>query len=195
MMFCRSAGGSVAPSGASAVCLRRKIPIQIVFTAAPGSTSQTITKEISGETTFLLRSISATSSAATALLIQIQLPDGRFLLSNLADVLTFAGYGSWRWLLSEELECPPGTKITVTLVDQNTVVAQPIMLLFEGADRSYCAARGPVGNGWHPICHATGARPIKTSWRRAGWPARGRKRHRDTWMNSSRIFLRSSLNR
>ena len=138
-------GRPVAPSGASAVCLRRKIPIQIVFTAAPGSTSQTITKEISGETTFLLRSISATSSAATALLIQIQLPDGRFLLSNLADVLTFAGYGSWRWLLSEELECPPGTKITVTLVDQNTLVAQPIMLLFEGADRYLLRSARPGG--------------------------------------------------
>ena len=138
-------GRPVAPSGASAVCLRRKIPIQVVFTAAPGSTSQTITKEISGETTFLLRSISATSSAATALLIQIQLPDGRFLLSNLADVLTFAGYGSWRWLLSEELECPPGTKITVTLVDQNVLVAQPIMLLFEGADRYLLRSARPGG--------------------------------------------------
>ena len=128
-------GRPVAPLGMSAVCLYRGIPIQAVFPVTPASASQTITREISGDTTFLLRAISTTSSAATALSVQIQLPDGRFLLSNLADVLTFAGYGSWRWLLTEELECPPGTKITVTLVDQNPTVAQPVMLLFEGADR------------------------------------------------------------
>jgi hypothetical protein len=136
-------GRPIAPAGASAVCLERRIPIQVVFTAPPASASQTITKEISGETTFLLRAISTTSTAATALLVQIQLPDGRFLLSNLADVLTFAGYGSWRWLLSEELECPPGTKITVTLVDENVLVAQPIMLLFEGADRFFVRSARP----------------------------------------------------
>jgi hypothetical protein len=117
--------------------LERRIPIQVVFTAAPGSVSQTVTREISGETTFLLRSISTTSSAATALRLQIQTPDGRFLLSGLADVLMIAGYGSWRWLLSDALECPPGTKLTVTLVDTNALVAQPIMLLFEGADRFF----------------------------------------------------------
>ena len=128
-------GRPVAPLGMSAVCLYRGIPIQAVFVATPAAASQTITREISGDTTFLLRAISTTSSAATALSVQIQTPDGRFLLSNLADVLTFAGYGSWRWLLSEALECPPGTKITVTLVDQNPVLPQPVMLLFEGADR------------------------------------------------------------
>ena len=128
-------GRAIAPVGMSAVCFPRGIPIQAVFPVTPNSLSQTITREISGDTTFLLRAISTTSSATTALSIQIQLPNGRFLLSNLADVLTFAGYGSWRYLLTEDLECPPGTKITVTLVDTNTAVAQPIMLLFEGADR------------------------------------------------------------
>jgi hypothetical protein len=63
------------------------------------------------------------------------MPSGRFLLSNLADVLTMAGYGSWRFHFSEALECPPGTKITVTLLDTNPLAAQPIMLLFEGCDR------------------------------------------------------------
>ena len=128
-------GRAIAPAGMSAVCFPRGIPIQAVFPVTPSSLSQTITREISGDTTFLLRAISTTSSATTALSIQIQLPNGRFLLSNLADVLTFAGYGSWKYLLTEDLECPPGTKITVTLVDTNTIVAQPIMLLFEGADR------------------------------------------------------------
>ena len=128
-------GRPIAPHGMSAVALYRGIPIQAVFAAVPTSTSQTITREVSGDTTFLLRAISCTSGITTALRIQIQLPDGRFLISNLADVLTFAGYGSWRYHLSEGVECPPGTKITVTLLDQNPAIAQPVMLLFEGVDR------------------------------------------------------------
>lgn len=128
-------GRAIAPVGMSAVCFPRGIPIQAVFPVTPTSLSQTITREISGDTTFLLRAISTTSGATTALSIQIQLPNGRFLLSNLADVLSFAGYGSWRYLLTEEVECPPGTKVSVTLVDTNTGLAQPVMLLFEGADR------------------------------------------------------------
>jgi hypothetical protein len=128
-------GRPIAPQGTSAVCFYRGIPIQAIFPTAPTAASQTITREISGDTTFLLRAISCTSGATTALLVQIQLPNGRFLISNLAQALTFAGYGSWRYHFSEELECPPGTKITVSLVDENPLVAQPIMLLFEGADR------------------------------------------------------------
>jgi hypothetical protein len=128
-------GRPIAPSGMSAVCFYRGIPVQAVFPVAPTALSQTITKEISGDTTFLLRAISTTSGLGTALRIQIQMPSGRFLISNLADVLTLAGYGSWRFHFSEELECPPGTKITVTLLDTNAAAAQPIMLLFEGADR------------------------------------------------------------
>jgi hypothetical protein len=129
-------GRPIAPQGMSAVCFYRGIPIQAVFAAASASTRQTITKEISGDTTFLLRAISATSSAATAMRIQIQLPNGHFLLSNLTDVLTFAGYGSWRYLISADgVECPPGTKITITLLDDNPLAAQPIMMLFEGCDR------------------------------------------------------------
>jgi hypothetical protein len=119
----------------SAVTFYRGIPIQAVFPIAPTALSQTITREISGDTTFVLRSISTTSALGTALRIQIQMPSGRFLISNLADVLTMAGYGSWRFHFSEPLECPPGTKITVTLLDTNVAAAQPVMLLFEGADR------------------------------------------------------------
>ena len=128
-------GRPIAPHGMSAVPFDRGIPIQAVFPVPPVSMSQEITREISGDATFLLRAISCTSGFTTALRIQIQLPDGRFLISNLADVLTFAGYGSWRYHISEGVECPPGTKITVTLLDQNPTVAQPISLLFEGIDR------------------------------------------------------------
>lgn len=129
-------GRPIAPQGMSAVCFYRGIPIQAVFSVAPGATSQTITKEISGDTTFLLRAISCTSGVTTAMRVQIQLPNGHFLLSNLTDVLTFAGYGSWRYLISADgIECPPGTKLTITLLDDNPLAAQPIMMLFEGADR------------------------------------------------------------
>ena len=54
-------GRPVAPLGMSAVCLYRGIPIQAVFPVTPASASQTITREISGDTTFLLRAISTTS--------------------------------------------------------------------------------------------------------------------------------------
>ena len=130
-------GRPIAPEGMSAVCFPRGIPIQVVFPVGPATPGQVVTKEISGDTTFLLRAISSTSSAATALSLQIQLPDGHFLFSNLVAVLTFSGYGSWRYLFSEPVECPPGSKITVTFLDQNIAAAQPIMLLFEGADRYY----------------------------------------------------------
>ena len=71
-MVLSKCGRPVAPAGMSAVCFYRGIPVQAVFPIAPAALSQTITKEISGDTTFLLRAISMTSAALTALRIQIQ---------------------------------------------------------------------------------------------------------------------------
>ena len=48
-------GRPIAPQGTSAVCFYRGIPIQAIFPTAPTAASQTITREISGDTTFLLR--------------------------------------------------------------------------------------------------------------------------------------------
>ena len=51
-------GRPIAPEGMSAVCFPRGIPIQVVFPVGPATPGQVVTKEISGDTTFLLRAIS-----------------------------------------------------------------------------------------------------------------------------------------
>ena len=118
--------------GQTAVLIPRGFLIQAAF-AVNGQATQTITKEITGDTSWLLRAISATSSGATALSLQIKLPNGKFLISNLQDVLQFAGYGSYRYLFDKEQECPPGSQLQLTLQSTNTSIAQAFAILFEGA--------------------------------------------------------------
>jgi hypothetical protein len=103
-----------------------------------------VTKEVEGDATFCLRAISSTVSASTALYVQIQLPNGRFLINTLMDITQIAGYGSYRFLFSRELPCPPGSKIQITF-DTSTpgaAEAQPIVLLFEGAYAYYFRSDG-----------------------------------------------------
>ena len=126
-------GRPVAPSGLSVVYIPKAFLVQQYFGVTPTTPQQTIKKEITGDAPWCLRAISFTSSTATALSVQILLPNGRFLISNLQDVLQIAGYGSYRYLFTKELECPPGSIIQVTLADTNQAVAQPIAILFEGA--------------------------------------------------------------
>lgn len=112
------------------------------------TTTQTVTKEITGDTTWCLRSISSTVSATLALYVQIQLPNGRYLMNGLQDVTQFGGYGSYRYLFTRELPCPPGSKIQITL-DTSTPAAgsaQPIVLLFEGAYAYYLKTNGQRSN-------------------------------------------------
>jgi hypothetical protein len=126
-------GRPVAPGGLSVVYIPKSFLVQQYFSVSPTTPQQTLMKEITGDAPWCLRSMSATSSATTALSVQVQLPNGRFLNNNLADVLQTAGYGSFRYLFSKELECPVGSKIQVTFADTNTAVAQPMAILFEGA--------------------------------------------------------------
>ena len=118
--------------GQTAVLIPRGFLIQAAFVAG-GQATQTITKEITGDTSWLLRAISATSSNTTALALQIKEPNGKFLISNLQDVLQFAGYGSYRYLMAKELECPPGSQLQLTLQSTNTSIAQSFAIMFEGA--------------------------------------------------------------
>ncbi len=126
--------------GAVAVPLFRGFLMPMVL--QPNQTT-VFTKEITGDTTWTLRAISSTigaSIAATGVRIQIQLPNGRFLIGqNGQDVGQFAWVGSWRYSFGEAgVECEPGTKIQVTLSD--TVGLQnpfPVNLLFEGAYTFY----------------------------------------------------------
>jgi len=110
--------------------------------------STVFTKEITGDASWTLRSISSSigaANAATGVRIQIQLPNGRFLIGlNGQDVGQFAWIGSWRYNLADgAVECEPGAKIQVTLTDI-TGLANPyaVNLLFEGAYTYYLRGAG-----------------------------------------------------
>lgn len=129
-------GRPTPPKGLSVVYLPKSFLVQAVV---PTNSSRTFIKEVNGDTTWCLRAIQGTSFAGQALYIQIQLPDGKFLFNNLMEVSQFAGYGSQAFVFNNELECPPGTKIQVTL-DTNLAGAlsvQPEALSFDGAYRYY----------------------------------------------------------
>jgi hypothetical protein len=129
-------GRPMPPAGMSVVYIPRALLVQAVV---PTGSTQTYAKEITGDTTWCLRAISCTVSTTLALYVQIQLPDGRYLINGLMDVTQIAGYGSYRYLFSRELPCPPGAKIQITL-DTSTpgaLEAQPVVMLFEGAYAYY----------------------------------------------------------
>ena len=120
-------GGSVVP-------LQKSFLMPMVL--QPGQ-STIFTKEITGETIWALRAISSdqTSFGITGVRLQIQLPNGRFLIGgNGQDVGQFAWFGSWRYLMDPEVDCQPGSKIQVTLSDTAGLLAPlAVNLLFEGA--------------------------------------------------------------
>ena len=126
-------GRPLAPRGLSVVYIPKGFLFQQYFPVSSPTLSQTIVKEITGNTVWCLRSIQFTTSPSTSLSVQVMLPDGRFLFNNLIDVGRIAGYGSYRYLFTKEKECPPGSKLQVTLTDIYTSVAQPLAALFEGA--------------------------------------------------------------
>jgi hypothetical protein len=122
-----------APKGLSIVYIPKGFSVNVFFPITPSTATQTVTKEITGDTNWCLRDMQIFSTTATAISLQVQLPNGRFLISNLQDCLQIAGYGSYRYLFTKELECEPGSKIMVTFQDTNTGVAQPLFILFGGA--------------------------------------------------------------
>jgi hypothetical protein len=127
-------GRPVAPSaGLSSLYLPHGFIVQQVFPAGTGSPTQTVTKEITGDTTWCLRGMQISSSTATALSLQILMPDGKFLINNLQDALQIAGYGSYRYVFTVEKRCPPGSKIQVTFQVTDPTEQQPMAILFDGA--------------------------------------------------------------
>lgn len=142
-------GRPVAPTGLAVVYIPKGFLVQQYFGIAPATATQSLTKEITGDATWCLRAISMLTAAATAVSVQIQLPNGKFLISNLQDCLQIAGYGSYRYLFTKELECPPGSKIQVTLQYTNVTVAQPLSILFEGAYKYW------MKSGQSSICPAS----------------------------------------
>jgi hypothetical protein len=96
--------------------------------------------EVTGDTTWCWRSISiALSGNAPAVYAQVLKPDGHFLFNGLMDLTQVAGFGSNRFLLTRELEVPPGSKIQLTLDDHYPAAAavQPVSFLAEGAYAYY----------------------------------------------------------
>ena len=141
-------------SGAVAVPLYKAFTMPMVL--QPGQ-STVFTKEITGEVTWTLRAISSSvgaTGAATGVRIQIQLPNGRFLMGqNGQDVGQFAWIGSWRYNMDTGIECEPGSKIQVTLTDSIGLGAPyPVNLLFEGAYTFYL--KGDLGLGSQALASA-----------------------------------------
>lgn len=133
--YCLSkCGRPIPPQGLSALYLYRGIPIQIQASMA---SQQSISREVTGETDWELRAISASTTSTVSLYLQIQLPNGNFLFSDLLDVSQIAGYGSARYLFTKPILCPPGTRLVLTFNTTlpSAAAIQPIMLVFEGADR------------------------------------------------------------
>lgn len=126
-------GRPMAPPGFSSVYIPEGFLLQTEFPVSPSNLNQVLTKQITGDVPWCFRSLQITSTAFTALMLQLQLPDGRFLENDLENVTRLAGYGSWRRVLSREIPCPVGTKISITLLDITPTIAQPIAILCEGA--------------------------------------------------------------
>lgn len=105
--------------------------------------SDVFTKEITGSAIWALRAISCDQGLVTqtGVRLNIQLPNGRYLIGgNGQDVGQFAWVGSYRYLMDGELDCEPGSKISVSLSDGNSGgLANPLAvnLLFEGCYKYY----------------------------------------------------------
>jgi hypothetical protein len=125
-------GRPLAPRGANVVY----IPKSFIVQSQVATLSATIlTKEISGDTTWVLRSIQ-TQSDATAY-FQIQLPNGKYLTNSPQAIPPFTGFGSGRYLLTKELECPPGSKIQITVNTQLSAGQVTSRFLLGGAYKYY----------------------------------------------------------
>ena len=135
--FVLSKCGRFTPPVGSVVYIPKSYLLQAVL---PATSNQIFYKEITGDTTWCLRSIStALSGNPPDVYAQVMLPNGHFLFNGLLDLTMVAGFGSNRYLLSRELECPPGSKIQLTLDDNYIRLAtvQPVSFLAEGAYAYY----------------------------------------------------------
>lgn len=135
--FVLSKCGRFVPPVGSVVLIPASFLLQGIL---PLAANQSFYKEITGDTTWIWRSISCALSAnPPSVFAQVMKPDGHFLFNGLMDLTQVSGYGSNRYLLSREIEVPPGSKIQLTL-DDNYVAAtavQPVSFLCEGCYAYY----------------------------------------------------------
>jgi len=128
-----SACGRFVPPVGSVVFIPKSFLLQAVI---PVGSNQVFYKEITGDTMWTWRSISIALSANPPLVyVQVLKPDGHFLFNGLMDLTHVSGFGSNRYLLSRELQVPPGSKLQVTLDDNYPAAldVQPVSMLCEGA--------------------------------------------------------------
>lgn len=135
--FVLSKCGRFQPPVGSVVYIPKSFLIQA---ALPISSNQSFYKTITGDTVWVWRSVSvALSGNPPRVYGQVMKPDGKFLFNGLLDLTQIAGFGSHRYLLSKEIECPPGSKITLTLDDSfaGALATQPVSFLCGGAYAYY----------------------------------------------------------
>src|SRR5882724_10044194 len=126
--FVLSHCGRRLPPVGSVVYIPKGFLIQAVL---PTTAGQTFYKEITGDTTWCWRSIStALSGSPPAVSAQVTSPDGKVLFNGILDLTVIEGYGSNRYALSREIECPPGTKVQLSLDDNYLAAAavQPVAM-------------------------------------------------------------------
>jgi hypothetical protein len=130
------------PRGVVCVPLPKSYLMQFAFPALASMASQTITREITPPSNakvipnaWSLRSIQA--SQPVSCLLQVQLPDGRFLFNNPITIGEITGSGSYRFPFTDEDDYPLGTKLQVTLNNTNLPLGQAISFLFEGAYKTF----------------------------------------------------------
>ncbi len=133
------------PPGLSCVLLHKGFLMQFFFGANPTQVAQTLQKEITAPPKGLvlpeawaLRSIQSTQPSS--LLLQVQLPDGRFLFSNPINVANISGFGSNRFVFTHEKICPIGSKLQITVQDVAVNATQSLALLFQGDYKYYLKA-------------------------------------------------------
>jgi len=136
--FVLSKCGRFVPPVGSVVLIPASFLLQGVL---PLTSNQSFYKEITGDTTWIWRSVScALSGSPPAVFAQVMKPDGHFLFNGLMDLTQVSGFGSNRYLLSREIEVPPGSKIQLTLDDNYlsaAAVVQPVSFLCEGTYAYY----------------------------------------------------------
>ena len=129
--------GRMVPPVGSVVYIPKSFLVQAVLTR---DAAQTYYKTITGDTTWCFRSIQFALSGTPPLVsAQILTPTGKYLFNGLLDLTQPAGFGSLRYLLTREIECPPGSKVQLTLDDTylGSAVVQPVSMLCGGAYAYY----------------------------------------------------------
>ena len=126
-------GRPTPPRGLSSVYIPHSFLLQTLDLTS-GQT--TVEKTVTGDTTWMLRAISANGVTPYW---QVILPNGQPLLNQSQLVQEVAGYGSGRLVMAKEVPCAPQSKIQVRI----TAASEPVQMLFEGAYCYYVKAQRP----------------------------------------------------